>query len=108
MSKPYIDDTCIWYNEGVHSAICSLAEKHDNAIAVFGGALGAYDCIHCDNPNFDEFILTYLSEAIKSARFHKWHEGAVGALRRFCHICLVDPALVEAYIGVSFEELCKH
>ena len=108
MKKPHIDDTHIWYNEGVHQELCSLAKKYDNAIPVFGGALGAYECIHCDNPNFNEFILIYLSEVIKSARFHKWHEGDVGALRRFCHICFVDPMLVEAYIGTTFEELCKH
>ena len=106
MNKAYIDDTHMWYNAGVHRAICSLADKHDNAIPVFGGALGAYEHINCDNPDFKKFVKC-LPEVIHSAKFYKWHEGTIGAARRFCRLCLVDPALIELYIGTSFEELCK-
>ena len=106
MDKIYIDDTHLWYNQGVHRAICSLAKKHNNAIPVFGGALGAYNHINCESPDLDEFV-KYLPEVIESAKFYKWHEGTVGALRRFCRLCLVDPALIEAHLGTTFEELCR-
>lgn len=95
-----------WYNDGVYNAITALAEKHDNAIPVFGGALGAYEYINSDNPDFKSFV-GYLPSVVSGAKFFKWYEGVVGALRTFCHLCFVDPALIECYIGMSFEEVGK-
>lgn len=46
-------------------------------------------------------LSTKYSSVVKNAIFYKWHEGTVGAVRRFCHLCLVDPALVELYFGMS-------
>lgn len=105
MDKTYIDDTNMWYNEGVHRAVCSLAKKYDNAIPVFGGALGAYDYVNCNNPDFKKFI-NRLRNVAYDAKFYKWHEGPVGAVRRFCRMCLVDPALIETYINMSIEQFC--
>ena len=102
MNPLYSSDN--WYDQGVHNAIMSLNSKYPNAIPVFGGALGAYNCINCDKPDFSKFV-SYLPDLIHSAKFHHWHEGAVGAIHRFCHLCMVDPALVEVYLGVSFAEL---
>lgn len=95
-----------WYDQGVYNAIMSLSEKHSNVIPIFGGALGAYNCINCDEPDFSKFV-SYIPDLVHSAKFYKWHEGVAGALRTFCHLCLVDPALVELYIGMSFHELCE-
>ena len=95
---------CVWYNQGVYNAITKLDDKYSNAIPVFGGALSAYECI--SKSDFKSFV-AYLPEVIHSAKFYKWHEGAVGALRRFCRLCLVDPALVELYLGMSFTELVE-
>ena len=106
MNKPYIDDTFMWYNDGVHSALCSLADKYDNAIPVFGAALGAYDYVHCDTPDFKKFI-NRLRNVAYDAKFYKWHEGPVGAVRRFCRICLVDPTLIEIYTNMSIEQFCN-
>lgn len=106
MHKSMYSTDFIWYNEGVHNAIMSLDAKYPNAIPVFGGALGAYDYINCDNPDFHKFAMC-LSSVAHNATFFHWHEGVVGALRRFCHLCLVDPDLVELYLGMSLAELCE-
>lgn len=106
MKKSMYSDDIVWYDQGVHNAITTLAEEHSNAIPVFGGALGAYNCINSDTVDIKGFI-SYLSSVVQNAKFYKWHEGTVGALRRFCRLCLVDPALIECYIGMSFEQLCE-
>ena len=105
MNKIYSEE-CNWFDKGVHRAICSLAEKYDNAIPIFGGALGACEHINCDNPDFEKFTKCLLN-VIDDAKFYKWHDGVVGALKTFCHICLVDYTLVEAHIGMTFEQLCE-
>ena len=94
------------YDTSVYNAIMSLDEKYPNAIPVFGGALHASKHINCDTPNFGKFI-SYFPDLINSVKFYKWHESAVEALRRFCHICYVDPMLVEAYLGVRFEDIVE-
>lgn len=104
MSKAMYSDDIMWYDEGVYNAINDLADEHSNAIPVFGGALGAYNCINSDEPDFKGFI-NYLSTVAENAKFFEWHEGVIGALRRFCHLCLVDPALIEIYIGAPFGAL---
>lgn len=101
MNKSIYSDDIIWYDEGVYNAITALADEHDNAIQVFGGALGAYNCINSDEPDFKGFI-GYLSAVAENAKYYHWYEGIVGALRRFCRLCLVDPALIEIYIGAPF------
>lgn len=105
MSKQQLSEEIVWYNEGVYKAITALADKHSNAIPVFGGALRAYEYINCDTPNLGKFV-SCIPSVVSDAKFYSWHEGAVGALRRFCRLCLVDPALIEAYLGITFEELC--
>lgn len=91
----------------IKQIIEELDDKFDNAIPVFGGALWAYKSVASnDNINFKEFI-SYIPTVISNAKFYHWHEGAVGAVRRFCRLCLVDPALVECYIGMSLEELVR-
>ena len=37
-----------------------------------------------------------------------WHESKPQAMRTFCKLAMVDPALVEVYIGMKFEEVSKH
>ena len=95
-----------WYDPAVYNAIIALDAKYPNAIPVFGGALGAYEHINSEHPNIKAFVFC-LPEVVHSAKFHKWHEGTVGAVRRFCHLCLVDPQLVELYIGMPLHEFCE-
>ena len=101
MYKQSINST--WYDQGVYNAITALDEKYPNAIPVFGGALSAYNNIHSDCPDYMSFVESVLSAA-KNAAFHDWHEGTVGAMRRFCHLCFIDPSLIELYIGMTFAE----
>ena len=77
-----------------------LAEKYPNAIPIFGGALWI------DYTDMDE-IVNYLPNIIRSAHFWEWHAGLADACRMFCHCLFVDPALVEAYIGMTFERITK-
>lgn len=77
-------------------AIEALAEKHSNAIAIFGGALWVNDL---------ERLVASLPSVISGARFFGWHAGVVDACRTFCHLCFIDPTLVECYIGMKFEQL---
>ena len=76
--------------------ILALNEKHPNAIPIFGGALWV-DGI--------EKLVKSLPNVVSEVKFRGWHEGAAGACRTFCHLCLIDPMLVEAYIGMKFEQL---
>ena len=80
-----------------------LDSKYHNAIPIFGGALWVYH----DNDFDSERFIASLHHIAENAKFFGWHEGVAGAMRRFCHICMVDPVVVESCIGMSFEELCK-
>ena len=106
MNKSMYSNDILWYDPSIKQAIEELDKKYDNAIPVFGGALGAYNYIKGDAPDFSKFVQC-LPEVADSAIFFKWHEGVGGALRRFCRLCRVDPALVECYIGASLDTLAK-
>lgn len=106
MNKQQYSDDFIWCDQNIYNAITALDNKYPNAIPVFGGALSAYNYINSDNPNFDKFI-SCIPTVIQNAQFYNWHEGVVGAIRRFCRLCLVDPALVEVYIGMPLEALVQ-
>lgn len=104
MNNTHSNNTC--HDELVHFLINNLANEYDNAIPVFGGAVFAHRYLNLDEPNLDEFI-KYLPPVVSHARFFKWYEGVVGALRTFCQICSIDPMLIEAYIGMTFEKLLE-
>lgn len=75
-----------------------LDEKYGNAIPIFGGALWVNDL---------EALVASLPHIIHSAKFFGWHDTLAGACRTFCSLCFTDYMLVEAFIGMRFEELCK-
>lgn len=102
MIKDLCSNDIVWYDKAVLGAITALADKYDNAIPVFGGALGAHKCI--ERGDFAGFA-GYFQDLIHSARFFKWHEDGATVLRRFCHLCFVDPALIELYLGQTFDEI---
>lgn len=104
MKKSMYSTDTVWYDEYIYNAITALDDKYPNAIPVFGGALGAYNSVNTDKPDFAKFV-SYIPDVVYSAKFYNWHEGTVGAIRRFCRLCLVDPALVELYLGISLAEL---
>lgn len=79
-------------------AVEALDEKHSNAIPIFGGAIWV--------KGLDDLV-RMLPSVIHSAKFFKWHAGLADACRQFCHLCFIDPMLVEVYIGMTFEELIR-
>lgn len=78
----------------------ALHEKHGNAIPIFGGA------IFMDGDNLKSVAL-YLPSIIRNAEFFKWHDTLANACRVFCHCLFIDPALMESYIGITFEDLVE-
>lgn len=102
MCKNQYSEDLVWYDPVVYDAIVALDKKYGNAIPVFGGALGAHKCI--ERGDIAGFV-RYFPDLIHSAKFFKWHENTATVLRRFCHLCLVDPALIEVYLGCTFNEI---
>ena len=105
MDKQLYSSDIVWYDPVVYKAIMSLDDKHPNAIPVFGGALSASK--HIESAHYDKFIKC-LSDVIHNAQFYGWHEDIPATLRRFCHLCLIDPKLIELYLGCTFEEVARH
>ena len=83
-------------NETTMKMLEDLENKHRYAIAIFGGAVFV--------KTIDD-VIDKLSYVITMSKFYRWHESAAKACRTFCHLCLIDPALVEAYLGMTFEEI---
>lgn len=78
----------------------ALDRKHPNAIPIFGGA------IFLDGSNLEKVAL-YLPAIIRNAEFFRWHDTLANACRQFCHCLFIDPMLMEAYIGSSFEDFVE-
>lgn len=91
----------------IKNNIEALQDKYDNAIAVMGGAYWAAQEVHNDKPNFDKFI-ELMCNMVTDHKFFGWHEPIPQAMRTFCKLAMVDPMLVEAYIGMKFEEVLHH
>ena len=89
----------------VEQKLIDMSEKYPHTISVLGGAYFAYD--YAKNGDIATFV-GYLPHVAQSAKFFRWHNGVAGALRQFCHLCLVDPALIEAYLGTTFNEIAQH
>lgn len=79
-------------------ALDAMQEQYPsvNITALFGGVYFV---------NNIEDIIHLLPHIIKSAKFFGWKENIANACRQFCHLCITDPMLVEAYIGKRFEDL---
>ena len=88
--------------EFIRHEIECLDSQYPNAIPVFGCALWVYH----DNDFDSQRFISGLSHIINSAKFFKWHDGVIGAIRKYCHICMVDPAIVEVALGMKLEDLC--
>lgn len=81
--------------------------KMPNGVPVLGGAYHAYDCMNSDNVDIQRFC-EYLLSCVQSAIFFEFDGGIENALNTFCHLCLVDPMLIEAYLGIRFTDIAKH
>lgn len=100
MNRSMYSDDILWYDPSIKSAIEALDDKYPNAIPVFGGALSAARYVNCGIPEMSKFI-SFLADAVRNAEFFGWHEGAIDVVKRFCDLCHVDYALIEAYLGVN-------
>ena len=86
----------MFYDASRIPTIEALNEQHQGAIAIFGGALWVEGI---------EDLVGSLPHIIREAKYRNWHEGVASACRTFCHLCHIDPMLVEVYIGMRFEIL---
>jgi hypothetical protein len=77
-------------------AIEALNKEHPKAIPVFMSALHVKDI---------GTLIDFLPDVLSGAKFYRWHETPADTCRTFCHLCFIDPTLVEAYIGMRFEQL---
>ena len=84
-------------NQATRNILQELADQYPDALPIFGCAIWV-------DGNLDKLI-SYIPHIVHEVKFRKWHESTIDAIRRFCHLCFVDPALVEAYIGMRFEQL---
>ena len=82
--------------------LCKLQKEHKNAIPVLGGAVFAATAIK--NNDLETFV-EHLVSVPRNSVFFGWDEGIKDALNTFCHLCLVDPKLIEVYIGMTFVEV---
>lgn len=92
----------IWYDQSVYDSIMALDSEYNNAIPIFGGTLGAFNALEVGDIDRFEALMT---NAVDNAKFYKWHESSADVARRFCTICRIDPALIEAGFGMRFEEV---
>ena len=81
----------------------AMEAQHENSIAVMSGAYFAAQEVHKDDPDFGAF-LSFMDNMIQRARFFEWHESLPQACRTFCNLAMIDPKLVEADIGMTFEK----
>ena len=77
-----------------------------NALEVLGGAALAYRDMHEDGEGRDiTKIIPHLDRCMRMAFSVGWYAGVAEAMRAFCNLCMVDPALVEALLGHRFEQI---
>ena len=72
----------------------SMLDKND--MQIFGGVAFVH--------NIND-IIKYLPYVINTSA-RKGFDVAENC-RKFCYLCSTDPVLVEAYMGITFEELIK-
>lgn len=59
-----------------------------------------------ESVDLDSFVSEGLGWLIRTAMFQGASKPIPELCRDFCHICMVDPALVEAHCGMRFEKWC--
>ena len=90
--------------EHIINQIDNLKQKYGRGPEIFGGAIYAYQYIEsCD---FDSFC-GYLDTVITASKDYKWKDGIADAMRVFCHLCGAEPGLIEAHLGIRFNEIEK-
>ena len=86
----------------VDDKLWKLQEENEHTIQVLGGAV--YAAEYAEKNDLQKFM-QYLPQVASSASFVRYRGGVAQALREFCHLCMVDPALIEAVVGMRFSEV---
>lgn len=73
----------------------------DRSIEIYGGA---YHLFHNGEPSLHE-IANGIHTTILNAKFFEPQTEPAIIARNFCHLLLIDPMLMEVYLGIRFSEL---
>ena len=84
------------FNEQTYQILHDMDKTNPDTFPMFGGAVYV--------ATIDDLV-TYLPHVISYAR-HKGYD-IIDNIQTFCHICLIDPMLVQAYIGTTFTNLIR-
>ena len=82
------------FNESTYQILHDMDKTRPNVFQMFGGAVYVSTI---------EDLVNCLPHIISYSR-HKGYD-VIDNIKTFCHICLIDPMLVEAYLGMRFEEV---
>lgn len=92
------------YDKGADGRLRELQDTYPDAIPVLGGAVFATTAVKAgDMDAFVEYLLNAITAS--SHMVKNWQGGTVSICESFCHVCLVDPKLAEAYLGRSFADI---
>lgn len=83
-----------------------LSEQHKHFIPIFGGAYHAVEYAQPETMDLHQFV-GYLASVPRSAKFWGWEKGIEDALNTFCHLCMINPALIESYLNTRFSEIAR-
>ena len=84
------------FNDATYQILCDMSKTQPDVIPMYGGAVYV--------STIDELI-SCLPHIISYSRIKDY--DIIDSINTFCHICLMDPMLVQAYIGTAFEELIQ-
>ena len=70
----------------------------ENSIAIYGGAYFLAQDIEDDTFTMDKMLVP-LKHAVINARFFNPDVNTSSVIKNFCHLLLIDPALIELYFG---------
>lgn len=84
-----------------------LNEQYEHFIPIFGGAYHAVEYAQPETMDLEKFS-NYLLNVPSSAKFWGWEKGIEDALNTFCHLCMIDPMLIELYLNIRFSAIAEH
>jgi hypothetical protein len=84
-----------------------MLENEEKGTIIFGDFEEGYKVInnsYLDDEQFEQFII-YMLNCGKLAAVYRYEKTPREAMERFCHLCLVDPMLAEAWLGSRLEQI---
>lgn len=92
----------------VYAKMCALDEARNGmgVIATYGGCVFAVRELEAGNMRgFLGYLKHVMDETHMCIEYRESTETIADALRIFCELCFVDPMLIEAALGYSFEAM---